>query len=151
MLVCADGLGGGVETSAPLGANDSCLPARAVLFQHPQQRHPLAAALAPGHALPAFAQPRFGLSQRARRHRPGPPTPTLTHHVPPWRDITQDASRFTSPHLLLAPRPIQRPPPNRPLVRGLHRQSDRMARPAADPQAGWDVAAGLNTSISVKK
>src|ERR1039457_4342333 len=36
----------GLETSTPLGANGSSLPARAVFFQHPEQRHALAVAVA---------------------------------------------------------------------------------------------------------
>src|SRR5207244_12817326 len=51
VLVRADGLGGGVEAPAPLGADDSGLPAGGLFLQHFEQRHDLAVALARSRAL----------------------------------------------------------------------------------------------------
>src|SRR5580765_3371295 len=44
MLVPTDELARCLETSTPLGANDSGLPAAALFLQHPEQWHPVAAA-----------------------------------------------------------------------------------------------------------
>ena len=50
MLGCADELASCLETSAPLGAHHPCLPAPALLFQHPVERRALVISMAHGFA-----------------------------------------------------------------------------------------------------
>src|ERR1039458_9532067 len=76
MLVSADGMGRRLEASAPLGAHDSRLPARALLLQPPEQRNPLASPLARRQARRSRPRLRPLLLARPHPHRPESPAAT---------------------------------------------------------------------------
>src|ERR1039458_5955221 len=93
MLVSADGMGRRLEASAPLGAHDSRLPARALLLQPPEQRNPLASPLARRQA--RRSHPHLRPLLLALPHPPRPESPAATGSPPhPGR-----ASVLASPNI----------------------------------------------------
>src|SRR6266404_4260699 len=60
MLVLADDLAGGLETSTPLGTHDPCVSAGCIFLQHPKQCNTVAARLVPGSSW----RDRFGCVSR---------------------------------------------------------------------------------------
>src|SRR5439155_26167165 len=112
LLVRVDGLGRRVETSTPLGAHHSRLPARPLFFQHPWQRDPLAAALAGRSSHRPCTRGGAWLLVSARDD--SAPSSALLDQNP------------RAPRLALA-RTAQGPPSSRTLARSPSRQPNRMA------------------------
>ena len=100
MLGRADELVRRLETSTALGAHHPRLPARAVFFQHPVQRHALAAAVVAGiarpveNALRAAGRPCAFVD--ANRHRAKSPAPVRAIARQPGAAVAGAGERFAA-------------------------------------------------------